>query len=221
VELRNDCATIGRSSELNDVALQPDPQRLVTRVAHCTVQRLGGEWWVTDNGSTNGTLVSQVGRWVRVQARVALASGDVIRILAARPSEDEAEYWEITFHDPAKTERVAPDLSLPYLEYDMDQVKLLRIHGPHRMEITGLGTHDHRLLRHMLNRNFSRGNVPVLCTYQELVDAIWQDHEGNPGPEDVNHLVYALRKKIDPKGNGSRYLENMRGQGYRLVTNPG
>jgi len=39
VEMKADRLTIGRYQQFNDIALEPDPQQLVTRKAHCTVER--------------------------------------------------------------------------------------------------------------------------------------------------------------------------------------
>ena len=40
-ELSGDRVTVGRLPELNDIALEPDPELLVTREAHCTLQHDG------------------------------------------------------------------------------------------------------------------------------------------------------------------------------------
>jgi len=55
VELANDRVTIGRFEQFNDVALEPDPQQLITRKVHCAVERDTHGWWVVDNGSVNRT----------------------------------------------------------------------------------------------------------------------------------------------------------------------
>jgi hypothetical protein len=54
LELSGSRVTVGRLPE-NDVVLQPDPDRLVTRSAHCTLERDGARWVVVDGGSVNGT----------------------------------------------------------------------------------------------------------------------------------------------------------------------
>jgi hypothetical protein len=52
IELAKDNVTIGRYEQFNDVALQPDPQQLITRKVHC-VERDAHGWWVVDNGGPN------------------------------------------------------------------------------------------------------------------------------------------------------------------------
>jgi len=57
VELSEDYITIGRFERFNSIALQPDPQQLITRKVHCVLERNLHGWWVVDNGSVNRTFV--------------------------------------------------------------------------------------------------------------------------------------------------------------------
>jgi hypothetical protein len=69
--------TIGRGSD-NDVALPWDAK--VSRV-HCELERLGGEWAISDAGlSRNGTFVNEQ----RLAERRRLREGDVIRVGSTR-----------------------------------------------------------------------------------------------------------------------------------------
>lgn len=69
--------TVGRGSA-NDVALPWDAK--VSRV-HCQLERLGGEWTVSDAGlSRNGTFVNEQ----RLSQRRRLREGDVIRVGSTR-----------------------------------------------------------------------------------------------------------------------------------------
>src|SRR5437773_12496981 len=77
-ELDAERITVGRLPDRNDIALQPDPELLVTRVAHCTLEREGKQWFVVDGGSVNGTFLRRDGRLERVDGRVALRDGDVV-----------------------------------------------------------------------------------------------------------------------------------------------
>jgi predicted component of type VI protein secretion system len=72
VDLDRDRLTIGRR-ETNDVALPWDGQ--VSRV-HATVERMGGDWIVTDAVSHNGTFVNGE----RVRGHRRLRDGDAISI---------------------------------------------------------------------------------------------------------------------------------------------
>jgi hypothetical protein len=220
VQLSKERIKIGRLSEHNEVALEPDPQQLVTRVAHCAVERVGGTWWVVDNGSVNKTFL-QTGHSIKiVQGRERLSDGDTIRILARLSESHEPAYWKITFHDPMKTFRAEIIPTTAYLEYDWIQARLFRVDTAIREEILSLRPQEHKLIRYMDQRNRANGNVPVLCTYEELIAAIWGDESFGHGENEINRLVWELRQKIEPGQKEPRFLETARGLGYRLVTRP-
>ena len=46
VELSAARVTVGRLPELNDIALEPDPEHLVTRAEHCAFERAGSTWTI-------------------------------------------------------------------------------------------------------------------------------------------------------------------------------
>src|SRR2546430_17082719 len=48
--------TVGRHSDANDIALEPDPELLVTRAGHCAFQREGTQRFVAHGGTVNGTF---------------------------------------------------------------------------------------------------------------------------------------------------------------------
>src|SRR5215210_3655291 len=75
--------TVGRLPGANEIVLQPDPDRLVTRIAHCTLERDGARWFVVDGGSVNGTFLRRQGVLQRVTDRTALHDGDGICVLAS------------------------------------------------------------------------------------------------------------------------------------------
>ena len=66
----------------------------------------------------------------------------------------------------------------------------------------------------MVERNAAAGGVPVLCTHDELMGAVWAD-EPMHTREELAKLVWELRKKLEPFDAG-RLIENERGLGYRL-----
>ena len=68
IPLTGERVTVGRLPEVNDIALQPDPERLVTREAHCTLEREGAHWFLVDGGSLNGTYPS-AGQWAGARER--------------------------------------------------------------------------------------------------------------------------------------------------------
>ena len=74
--------TIGRLEGSDDVALEPDPQQLVTRTGHLALERRGAEWFLVDGGSVNGTFLRRDGELLRVTGRTPLHDGDVACVLA-------------------------------------------------------------------------------------------------------------------------------------------
>ena len=63
-------------------------------------------------------------------------------------------------------------------------------------------------------RNAVNGNVPVLCSHEELLAAVW---EGEPlhSRVELNRLVWGLRRRLD-RGAAGALIENERALGYRL-----
>jgi len=104
VTLTAERVTIGRFVEHNDIALQPDPQHLVTRVHHCSIERAEGFYWVVDNGSVNKTFIRREGNTEVVNGKAALGDQDTILILGRLSEVGEPSYWEIVFHDPLRTQ---------------------------------------------------------------------------------------------------------------------
>ena len=195
---------IGRSADVADIVLAPDPQRLVSKL-HCLIEPRDGAWCLVDNGSTNGTFVRQRGEVRRVRGVAPLADGDVVLLLAEL---QPPRFWELTFDDasaatfhagwdpdsvPARAESSTPAICL---EYDWVQARLYRVAGGGRAEIGGLRLQEQQLVRHMAERNRMNGNVPVLCTYEDLIRAVWGE-DSYHSQADVTHLVWELRKKLD------------------------
>jgi len=83
VELSGERLTVGRLPELNDIALGPDPEHLVTRAEHCVFEWTAGAWAIVDGGGVNGTFVRRGGDLQRVEGRRPLRDGDVVCILAS------------------------------------------------------------------------------------------------------------------------------------------
>lgn len=219
LSLDGDKVTIGRFRELNDVALEPDPQHLITRKGHCLIERIGSCWWLVDNGSVNRTFLKRDEKLEVVAGRVPLNDGDVVCILGRLYDDGSATYWELLFRDPLKTQRAETNPTVPHLEYDWIQARLFRISEGERAEIHALRPQEHKLIRYMDQRNRANEQVPVMCTYDELIAAIWGD-EVNHSEAEINHLVWELRQKVELNPKEPSFLQAVRGLGYRLTMRP-
>lgn len=219
VALGQDRLTIGRYAAFNDVALEPDPQQLIRRQVHCSLERDALGWWVLDNGSVNGTFLRRGAQMQQVQGRALLSDGDTICILGLLTETGAPHYWELTFRDPLGTKPAGQAPRVAYLEYDWVQARLFRVEGATRQEIRDLRPQEHKLIRYLDQRNRTNGNAPVMCSYDELLEAIWGEEPGHTEGE-INHLIWELRKKLEPDPKEPRFLETVKGLGYRLVTRP-
>lgn len=214
--------SVGRLPEANDIALQPDPQLLVTRSRHCTFEREGSHWAVVDGGSVNGTFLKRDRELRRVEKRAALHEGDVVCVLAAVEESGERRYFELAFHASADSQatRAVPLMvqSEHCLSYDADEARLVLVHGEERHELE-IRAQAHKLVRYMAERNDSAGGAPALCTHDELMHAVWGD-EPMHSREELAKLVWEVRKKLEPYG-AEHLIENVRRLGYRMRTCPG
>jgi hypothetical protein len=215
LELDRERFAIGRLAESNDIALEPDPQHLVSREAHCAIERDGTGWWLVDNASVNGTFLQRSGRLEQVRGRVRLLHGDVVRVLASLTDSGDAHYWEMEFKDQA-TVNAAALVAGPCLIYEWLQARLYRREAVRQVEIRGLSPQEHKLVRYMARRNAEANGLPVLCSFEELMAAIWDEPEHTQ--DELAKIVWSLRKKIELQAGDPKLLELERGFGYRLHT---
>jgi hypothetical protein len=217
-------ATIGRLPETNDIALQPDPELLVTRTDHCALEREGKQWFLVDGGSVNGTFVRRGDSLRRVTERTPLRDGDIICVLASVTDIGERSFFELAFHGTADSQatRVAAFAEpaagageAPCLSYDPDEARLVLVQDGERQEIQ-IRAQAHRLVRYMVERNAAHVGGPALCTHDELMQAVWADEPMHSRVE-LAKLVWELRKKLEPFG-AEHLIENERRLGYRMRT---
>jgi len=213
LELSGERVTVGRLPAVNDIALEPDPELLVTREAHLTFEREGAHWFVVDGGSVNGTFLRRRGDLQQLTGRSALHDGDVVCVLASSEDPENRRFFELAFQTVADSQATRPALQTisQCLSYDPDEARLVLVSGAEQHEIEnepGL----HKLVRHMAERS------PALCTHDELMEAVWDD-EPMHSREELAKLIWELRKKLEPFG-AEDLVENERRRGYRLHTCP-
>ena len=210
--------TVGRLADVNDIALQPDPELLVTRAGHCTFEREETRWVVVDGGSVNGTFLRRDGDLQRIEGRAALHEGDVVCVLASVGDDGSRRYFELTFHasaDSQATRAVPFERTGECLSYEADEARLVLVRNGQRHEIE-IRAQAHRLVRYMVERNAAAGGAPALCTHDELMHAVWAD-EPMHTREELAKLVWEVRKKLEPF-DAEHLIENVRRLGYRMRT---
>jgi hypothetical protein len=212
-----DRVTIGRLPDYNDIALQPDPDQVVSRKEHCVIVREAGSWWIVDNATINPIDIRRGESENLVAQRAKLNDGDVIRVIASRADNPRA-YWSLGFRDPHGTRPADKTHKRAYLEYDAVSARLYRGIGADRDEIDDLSPQEHKLIRYMDQRNRQSGDAPVMCTTEEIKSAIWEGQEVVPTGAEVNRLVWGLRQKIERRPADPQFFQTVKGLGYRLVT---
>ena len=210
--------TIGRSKE-NDIIL-PDPHKKVSR-RHCVLEHNIGHWWVVDEGSANGTFVQRSRKEdfidVRSDGKLALADGDEILILGKLIEPDDYIFWHFKFRDPNQTQEVKSFQYVEYLEYNLSQEKLFRKTSRNREEIN-LTPQERRLINYMAQRNHENRDEPVMCSYEELLQAVWLEKFGHTNAE-VNRLIWSIRNKIETDSGEPKFLQTVKGSGYIIYIN--
>jgi DNA-binding winged helix-turn-helix (wHTH) protein len=221
VELAGGRVTVGRLPEVNDIALEPDPEHLVTRAEHCAFERAGGSWSIVDGGSVNGTFVRRGDDLQRVNGSRPLRDRDVVCVLASISHQGDREYFELAFEAAADSQAtravVEPEAAKECLSYDPEEARLVLVSAGERHELP-IRAQAHRLVAYMAERNKAGGGSPTLCTHDELMHAVWAD-EPMHSREELAKIVWELRKKLEPFGAG-HLIENERRLGYRLRTCP-
>ena len=222
VRLAGERVSVGRLPEANDIALEPDPEQLVTRVAHCSFERQGGRWFVVDGGGVNGTFVRHGEQLQRVSGQTALQDGDSVCVLASLSEGGDRGYFELLFDEGVDSQatRAAQPWTheterRPCLEYDPAQARLVLVQADERLELQ-IRAQAHRLVAYMAARNAAIGGTPALCTHDELMHAVWGDEPMHSRTE-LAKLVWELRRQLEPLG-AADLIENERRRGYRLRT---
>ncbi|MBO0350277.1 FHA domain-containing protein [Phormidium pseudopriestleyi FRX01] len=214
-ELRDISYSIGRLPE-NQIALTEDPDHQITRIKHCTLTRNKGQWIISDH-STNGTQV-QVDQTLYDlhQSEIARQSGTVIQIGP----------WRLTFHDPNTTRKSqrqpqsSPPLPVPSegkFIYKIAHATLYYQSTGQRQPID-CRPQVNQMLTYMAQRNLDNQGEPIVCHYQDLIEAIWQNEENHNSLE-INGLAREIRKilqQYSPETDPNHSLKTIRRLGYLL-----
>jgi DNA-binding winged helix-turn-helix (wHTH) protein len=103
----------------------------------------------------------------------------------------------------------------PCVEYDAPGGRIVAVTDAGRYEIQ-VRPQVHRLVGFMADRNTASAGGPVLCTHDELMNAVWGDEPMHTSTE-LARIFWELRRALEPLG-ATDVVVNERGRGYRLVT---
>jgi pSer/pThr/pTyr-binding forkhead associated (FHA) protein len=203
---------LGRDAT-NSIALK-DPEKRISR-DHCLFRYVSGRWQVEDSGSVNGTFVrsgkSKVEIDVRLEKSVPLKSGDEILIPGIVSDAGERIFWRLVFSDPDETVQAWEQRVKTKVEYSLSRQQLFLV-TPQKAEVK-LSPLERKLIDYMARRNWDNKNQPIVCNYQELIAALWEDSFGKTN-NDVNGLALSIRKKIEQDSSKPEFLKTVKGAGY-------
>ena len=210
---------IGRLSN-NDIVLH-NPHKTISK-HHCSLQYQNNRWWIIDQDSSNGTFlqreIDQPEIDVRSEDKIALRSGDYILILGKLSPSGQPIFWRLEFIDPGETSQVFQMQTVHSLEYSLSQQILYRNIARRRDSIS-LSGHQRALIDYMSRINYQNNNQATLCEYDELILAVWSDDHFNRNRQDVNHLVWQIRDRIELDSGEPQFLKTIRGRGYLIDIN--
>lgn len=209
-----------------------DPQQNISRI-HCCIEYQSSQWYARDPGSSNGTYLkrakdhSQANTLpldLRTCDREPLQDQDTLLILALLqphpdcPDDPELypSFYEITFQDPHKT-RPRAKFSAPITgaEYHLSSRALYLLRRDERLSVN-LAPQEQRFLHCIAQYHQDQGSEQV-CPYEYLIAALWGSNAIGATANQVQHLAWRIKAKIEVDSGEPRFLHNIRGQGYRLT----
>jgi DNA-binding winged helix-turn-helix (wHTH) protein len=207
--------TVGRDPQ-NDIVLS-NPKRTISR-QHCFLEFDDNYWWVVDESpSANGTFIKR-GEGekidVRKDGRFRLKHNDVIEILDKFLEPDNPVFWKLTFINIETfiTDAVE-QFKHVYLAYSLSQQKLWRVNSS--KEAINLRPQAKKLIDYMAKKNQMNNNQVALCSSEELIKAIYDDGFERSN-NDLTHLVWEIRKKLESGCGEAEFLKTEGRQGYTL-----
>ena len=208
--------TIGRLPDCNDIAL-PENEGIITRVHHCILEREAEGWSVTDK-STNGTILEREGQafpLAEQNGRKALMNSEDVIVI---------HHWRLTFVDPSRTKPIATPGQGSSLVvstaaksswlFKVSQETLFKVENGTREPIH-VRPQVRKMVKHLVGRNLANEQVPVLCTREELIGAVWGEEFGSHD-QDLDRLAMEIRRVLKQTADSKQWLETVTGSGYIL-----
>lgn len=196
------------------------------------------KWEIRDPGSANGTYLKRAADSapntlpldLRTCDRAVLQDQDQILILALMlPRTDVLDdpelypaFYTLTFQDPQKTVPRAGFATpnggkalVTGAEYHLSARHFYLLHQDDRT-LVSLPPQEQRFL-HCVAQYTQDHGAEKICTYEHLIKTIWGSNPIGATINQVHHIAWRIKAKIELDSGEPRFLHNVRGQGYRLA----
>lgn len=211
---------VGRTSTCDvDVRRYLEGNLKIVSRQHFKITHNKGEGFILIDISHNGTLVNDIN--LSPGERRILRNGDVLKLagdddlMIKVTIEDDPEITE-TVPDPSQLVAAPEAVSSPpqsglYFDAARAQFVVDNLPVPHehltKLEVT--------LLKYLCN------NAGRLCSFDAIATQVWSDPGWAPGNNTISRAVGSLRKKLEQISPGAgEYIQNIRGQGYKVSQPP-
>ena len=123
-------------------------------------------------------------------------------------SGDQARVFGALFSGFVRRQRLIKNPYLPGVRMDVD-AGAVWVDGMRAATLTDL---EYRLLL------LFYGRMDKICDKYQIVEAVWgEEYIDEVDDSRIEKLVSRLRRKIEPDPNEPRYLQTVRGRGYKLA----
>lgn len=211
--LRDTVTTIGRTS---DNTLVVPSESMSGR--HAEVRWDGRRYMLTDLGSKNGTWLNGE----RLAAPHALRPGDVITLPSRPPVQFGFDVVNETVTlDPElmrSSEVRAGDGAVPAPATPQGARGRPELWVDERTaEVWARGTKVAVTAKEYMAVAALYAAAGALVSRNELAARVWPEYQGAVGDENIEQLIYRLRRKLEADPERPRHLITVRGLGYRLI----
>jgi hypothetical protein len=212
--LRDDVTTIGRTK---DNILVVASESMSGR--HAEVRWDGRRYVLSDLGSKNGTWINGE----RLAAPHPLRPGDVITF----PSRPPIHFG---FDIVNETITIDPAMMQPPVARRSDAARATPAETPatdnrpalwvdeRTAEVWARGKKVTVTAKEYLALTALYAVSGALVSRNELAVKVWPEYQGAVGDENIEQLIYRLRRKLEADPERPRHLITVRGLGYRLIT---
>ena len=207
--LRDTVTTVGRTSD-NTLAIPSESMS----GRHAEVRWDGRQYVLADLGSKNGTWLNGE----RLAAPHALRPGDVITF----PSRPPVHFGFDVVHETVTLDPEMMRTSPPRTGAGAAAAQTARSRpelwvDERTAEVWARGTKVAVTAKEYLALTALYAAAGALVSRNDLAAKVWPEYQGAVGDENIEQLIYRLRRKLEADPERPRHLITVRGLGYRLI----